>query len=154
MAAIVLLLFSALALLERHTQVQVGVIAPALLGVLVLVLALLQRRPAWLIPAGVLLGAGAGVLAGRFVSAGVTVDQALFLLCLGGGFALITAFSQFAFRQKVRWPLIPAGVLAALGLLHLAGAEARQGWRLFQQVWPFLALSLAAWLYFTPGRRR
>ena len=86
--AIVLGLVAGLALLDRSTSVQLGVVAPALLGLLFLVLALFQRKPAWLIPAGILLGVGAGLLAERFVSAGAAVDRAIFFLCFGGGFAL------------------------------------------------------------------
>lgn len=153
-AGIVLLLVAVLALLERYVALNLGQIAPLLIGVAFLVWSLMARQVGMLIPAGILIGVGAGLLAERMVTAGVAVDRALFFGCVAGGFALITLLAKLAFRQSVRWPLIPALVLAVIALVQLAGVEFREVGRLFRQLWPFAALALAAWLLLSSSRSK
>ena len=150
---LVLLVLAVLALLERSATLTVGQIAPTLLGLGFLVAALLSRQSAFVVPAGILLGLGAGILAERYVTAGVAVDRALFFGCLAAGFASVTVLAQLAFRQRLRWPLIPAALLAIIALAQLAGAEMQQGFRLVRQFWPFLALAAGLWLLFAVRRR-
>lgn len=151
-AGLVLLLVAAIALLERFTSLQLGVAAPFLIGAAFLIWALVGRQSPMLIPAGILLGLGSGLILERWLHAGGSVDRAVFLLCFGAGFASITVLSRLAFRQRVRWPLIPAAVMIVLGLLRLGGASLPQAGQVFQQTWPFLALAVGAWLLLS--RRR
>jgi hypothetical protein len=152
--ALVLGLIAGLALLERYVSIPLGLIAPALIGVAFLLWALLARQPAFLIPGGILMGIGGGLIAERLLTAGVAVDRAALLLGMGTGFLLVTVLSKLIFRQRVLWPLIPAGALVVIGLVHLAGADLQQGFRLARQLWPFAALLAAAWLWWSAGRRR
>jgi hypothetical protein len=153
-AGVVLLLVAGIALLERYVAINVGQVAPLLIGVAFLVWSLLARHVGLLVPAGILIGVGAGLLAERFVTAGVAIDRALFLGCLAGGFALITLLAKLAFRQSVRWPLIPGLVLAVIAVFYLAGAEFRQAGQFFRQLWPFAALVVAGWLLLGSARTK
>jgi hypothetical protein len=143
-AGLVLLAVAAVALLDRYVALRLGVAAPLLIGLGFVIWSLVARNPALLIPGGILTGLGGGLVVERMLSAGPAIDRAVILLGLAFGFALISILTRMAFRQRVRWPLIPALVLMIVGGVHLAGAELRQVTRLLYQFWTYIALAVAA----------
>lgn len=151
-AGAVLVVVALAALLDRYTEVNFGLIAPLALGVGFLVWSLIAREWGLLIPGGVLVGIGAGMVMQRVVNAGAAWDQALFFWCFAAGWGLIWALSRAFFRRNVMWPLIPGGIMLVLGFGQLWQGEMQTVWRSVSTWWPFLLLAVAAWLWFGPGR--
>lgn len=150
----ILLLLALTVLIDRYTALEAHLVAPLVLGLAFLAWALLAREPALLVPGGILSGLGAGVLARRAVSGGAVLDDALFLLCFGAGWGLITLLNRTSFNRQVWWPLIPGGIMALLGVLQLAGPTFRGVWRSAGNLWPFVVLGVALWLLLSGPRRR
>jgi hypothetical protein len=150
---LVLLVIAVVALMERYLALRLGLVAPLLLGLAFLVWSLVARRVGLMIPGCILTGLGVGLLAERYLAAGVPVNRAAFFFGLGGGFLLISLLGRVVFREKIYWALIPGLVLAGIGAFHLGGADLRQIGRVFTQIWPFLLLLVAAWFLFSSNRR-
>ncbi|HEX2100519.1 MAG TPA: hypothetical protein VHF69_07640, partial [Candidatus Synoicihabitans sp.] len=141
-------------LLGRYFAVNLGLVAPSLLGLGFILWSWLARQPGFLVPGGVLTGVGAGLLAERWLTSGYAIDRAAFFACFAAGWGSITWFSHIGFRRRVRWPLIPAAVMVAIALFHLGGADFRTFWRTVSPWWPLVLLVLGAWLVWSPGRRK
>jgi hypothetical protein len=100
------------------------------------------RRYGLLIPAGILIGLGLGIVLEDFRVQGEPV-----VLGLGLGFLAIYAadFLTSGARAPGRWwPLIPGAILTVI-----AGAESTfgaEGARLIEVGWPILLIAAGAWL--------
>ncbi len=151
-AAGVIFAVALVTLAERYTSLQVGLMFPLLLGLGFLGWSLLAREWGLLVPGGVLIGIGGGLVMQRAISWGAAWDQALFFFCFAGGWALIWLLSRAFFRRNVWWPLIPGGVMVVLGFGQLWQGEMRSLWQTLAAWWPFLLIAVAAWLWF--GCRR
>jgi len=107
----------------------------------------LTRRDQWwaLIPAGTLLTLA--LATGLETAIGEGAFVGIFFLGLAATFALV----YFTPRPEGRrvWPLIPAGVLAALGVIFLAAETS-----LFAFVWPVVLLLAGGYLLVRAVRRR
>jgi hypothetical protein len=104
------------------------------------------RVAALLIPGGILVGIGAGALLRP------EYGNAVFLLAMAGGFALISGLTYVFFQKWVRWPVYPAGGLAFAGALQLAGSGLRQLLGDFAPYWPYALIAIALYLLFTKPR--
>ena len=107
----------------------------------------LTKRDQWwaLIPAGTLLTLALAIAVESAVGEGAFVG--IFFLGLAATFALV----YFTPRPegKTVWPLIPAGVLAVLGVIFLAVETS-----LFGFVWPVVLLLVGGYLLLRGIRRR
>jgi hypothetical protein len=123
--------------------------------VLVIGLALLAgflatRGYGFLVPGGIVTGVGVGILLTEaYPSAG-----GLFLLSLAAGFASIWVLGAiFRLREHHWWPLIPAGILATIGVVSLIdqGGQFRDLSRL---AWPIALVVIGALIVLRAATRR
>jgi hypothetical protein len=147
-AAGVLLAVAAVALLGQYLPLNWREGFVLLLGVGFVVWAGLARSRGLLVPGGVLVGVGTGILLrGEY-------GHGAFLFSMAGGFLLISLLSSLMFgREKsVWWPIFPAGGLAFAAVMATAGPEAREWWRAVQPFWPWALVAVALYLLFTKPR--
>jgi hypothetical protein len=117
-AGIILIALGGLFLLGEYLRVG-GEAIVALIGAAFLVAYALTRQYGFLVPGGIMTGLGIGIIYEDRVSAG----GAPVLLGLGAGFVLIYAVSALRGRMPGDWwPLIPGGILAAIGLMLASDA--------------------------------
>ncbi len=86
------------------------------LGIIFIGWALLVRNFGLLIPGGILLGVGAGIVLVEAEVPGFH-EGAAFMIPFGLGWLLITLLSPLTARQVQWWPLIPGGIILGIGLL-------------------------------------
>jgi len=151
---LVLLAVAAVALVERHTVWRAADALPLLLGVAFIGWALAGRVRGLLIPGGILTGVGAGILAEQWLGRGAGSRDGWFLLCFAGGWLLIPLLSLAGFRRRMLWPLIPAAVLAVIGLSQLGYPEFGHVWREARDYWPYALIALGLALLFSLPRRK
>ena len=154
LTAVILLIIAALALLARIATVPVGHAIPLIMGVIFVVAAALTRRDGYLVPGGILSGLGTGLLLQRLMSHGRAVDEAIFLLCLAGGFGLITLLNTALFRRRVLWPLWPGIILGVIGLATLTRMNLQSVFTVAGDYWPLILIAVALWLLFTRGSKK
>lgn len=154
LTAVILLLIAALALIARVATVPVGHAIPLIMGVIFIVAAALTRKDGYLVPGGILTGLGAGLLVQRLMSHGRALDEALFLLCLAGGFGLITLLNTAMFRRRMLWPLWPGIILGVIGLATLTRMNLQSAFKVTGDYWPLILIGIAVWLLFTRGGKK
>lgn len=151
---VVLLGVAALALIERHTTYRAGDALLLLLGVAFIGWAIMGRVCGLLIPGGILLGLGAGVLAERWLGYGGGHRDGVFLLCFAGGWVLIPVLTLIFFRRVIWWPLIPGAVIGLTGLGKWGYPELGWLWLDAHDVWPYALIVLALVLLFKAPRQK
>jgi hypothetical protein len=126
-----------------------------LIGTVLLVVSVLRNFRGPVVPAGVLLGLGAGFLLGEPLDRWMP-GWATLLLGLGGGLLLAAGLDRAAGRERHPSPLISGVVLIAIALVTALGANFRlpdtvfdAAWRL----WPFAVL-VAGGILVLRGLRR
>ena len=147
-AGVALVVLGAFALLGQLIQGSFwGTLFLPGLGLFFIVWGLIARRPGLIIPGGILIGIGAGSLlvGGPYATLPSKGQGGVIMLALGGGFLLVTFFTIFL--GKVHWwALIPAVVLAVIGL-GLVGESA--GWdvmRYLSTAWPIALIVVGVFL--------
>jgi hypothetical protein len=84
-------------------------------GITCLIAFVLTREYGWAVAAGIIGGLGVGVVLSSFVSD--PTDGMVFMLSLAGGFAAVWLLGFVADPpERNPWPLIPAVILAAVGI--------------------------------------
>jgi hypothetical protein len=120
-----------------------GVMFLGFIGLSFAIVYLMDRAKWWaVIPAGVMLTLMATSMAGLFDSG--IISGGIFFLGLALTFTVLALLPTPAGR--LRWPLIPAGILGFMGILILAASA-----HLMQILWPVALIILGVWLFF--GRR-
>lgn len=149
-AAAVLLLVAAFALLRDYIPISAREGGVALLGVGFIVWAGVARTAGLLIPGGILVGVGAGIVLRQ------ELGSAAFLFSMAGGFLLIPLLSSIMFRQarNFLWTVFPAGGIALAGLVQVGGREVRVLLREIGPFWPYVLIVVALWLFFVKPRDR
>lgn len=127
------------------------------IGVAFLASGIASRRAGLLVPAGILLGLATGALLARVPLWG-TVDETkggIMILCLGGGFGLVTLLSALFTDTKNWWALGPGGLFAVLGgaLLIGHGAIDVVGHTL-EVAWPLALVAVGVALMLRVRRRQ
>jgi hypothetical protein len=144
-AAVVLLFVAGAALFGHYLPFNWRESLPLLLGVGFIVWAALARVRGLLVPGGILVGVGAGVMLRA------EYGNAAFLLAMAGGFLLVAGLAAVLFGKEKGWlwPLWPAAGLAFAGFVQLAGPDARKWFHAVQPFWPYALIVVALFLFFT-----
>lgn len=125
-----------------------------LLGAIFFVLSALRRFRGPLLPAGVLLGLGAGLLLREPLEPRLP-HWATILLGLGAGFLLVSAIDRLVGRRRQPPPIVPGAVLTGIALAEAAAhaLSVDNVFTLLEPVWPFLFLAAGLFLVLTALRR-
>ena len=127
---------------------------PAVLGAAFLLAGVLRREAGWLIPGGVL----SGIALGAYLSDGPSAlargdgEGGLFLLGFSAGWFATWALSALRTPDTLWWALIPAGVMAAIGLAVLGGGVWLSLLGVVGSLWPVGLVAGGAYLLYR-GRR-
>jgi hypothetical protein len=118
------------------------------LGLIFLVWGLATRTFGLVIPGGVLGGIGLGVFLTELPLDGMTdtASGGLFLLGFSLGWALITLLSPLTTERIQWWPLIPGGIMAAIGAVLLLGGFGLQLLTLIGVAWPLILVVIGVYL--------
>ena len=126
-----------------------------LLGAIFFLLSALSRFRGPLLPAGVLLGLGVGMLLREPLEPWMSPWAAI-LLGLGGGFLLVSAIDRSVGRRREPRPIVPGVVLIGIAAAEAAARAfpMRNPLARLELVWPFLLLAAGLLLVVTALRRR
>jgi hypothetical protein len=127
-----------------------------LIGTILLAVSALRHFRGPLVPAGVLLGLGAGFLLGDPLERWMP-GWATLLLGLGSGLLLVCALDRAAGRERRPTPLVPGLVLIAIALVTAISANLVIPEAFFDaawKLWPFALLAAGAILVLQALRRR
>jgi hypothetical protein len=119
------------------------------LGLGFLAWGILARQVGFLIPGGILSGIGLGVIVtqtGIGGEMGSEQSGALFLLSFAAGWLLITLLSAVFTTETQWWPLIPGGIMAAIGSALLIGDPALTVLEFAGRVWPVALIIIGVYL--------
>jgi hypothetical protein len=118
-----------------------------LLGVLFLAWGLLSREVGLLVPGGILVGIGAGVLFMQAYQSAVgdMAAAGTFLLIFAAGWVMIT-LAALIIHKTVWWPLVVAAVLAVVGAGLIIGGPALTVLEALGKLWPLVLVGLGAWM--------
>ena len=124
-----------------------GLIVPAL-GLIFLASGLLTRTFGLVIPGGILGGIGLGIALteGPLAGLGEPAQGGVFTLAFAAGWLLIALLSRFTTSAFQWWPLIPAGILALVGGLLVAGEAGLQILKAIGYAWPVALIVVGAWI--------
>lgn len=108
------------------------------LSLIFLVWGAVTRTVGLLIPGGILAGIGLGVflIEAPFSQQWEPTKGGIFMLSFALGWVLITVMSWLFTANTHRWPLIPGGIIALLGVLTLTGGT---GLEILAPVWVFVS---------------
>ena len=129
-----------------------GLLFLPLLGLIFLLWGAGARNAGLMIPGGILSGIGQGLFLTEGPLAFLKGDQvgAVFLLCFGAGWMLITLLTALFTDETHRWPLIPGSILALIGGSLLAGGIAldvvRMLGEIINRLWPAALIGFGLYL--------
>jgi len=129
-----------------------------LLGIIFLASGIIAGKRGLLIPGGILLGIGVGTLlvAHYLTPPSEEMQGGIFMLAFAGGWVLITLLSLVVkdAEDQTRvmwWPLIPGGIIGAIGAALLLGEKGQVALEYFGKGWPVILI--AGGLYLILRRR-
>lgn len=146
-AGILLITIGASLLLFRI--INLSELFPLFLGLAFLVSGALTRKPGLIIPGGIIGGVGLGILAMNYNPLIAEQDPAaggLFLLGFAAGWLSIPLFTRLFTGSTEWWPLIPGGILAAIGALILSGETGLAILKVLGDYWPLFLVAAGAWM--------
>lgn len=129
-----------------------GLVLP-LLALFFILLGMLFRSAALMVPGGIFLGLAVGVYVVDWIApARDGVGGGLFMLAFGAGWALIPLLGALFADETPLWPLIPGGILALVGLALVAGGPGQTLLGVIGSLWPLALIALGIGLLY--GMRR
>jgi hypothetical protein len=140
-AGAILVAVGLLTLVGQIPGIEIGLYFLPALSLIFFVAGFASRNVGLLIPAGIIMGVGAGSILVTELPLSGTAEGGAFMLALAGGFALIT-LSGLVLRKFMYWPLIPAAFIALFGVALLSGETGLSALKMLRYVWP-VALILA-----------
>ena len=132
-AGVVLVLFGLGFYMARKLDAVGSEVIMLIIGAAFLVGYFYQKAHALLIPAGILLGLGAGGLLQERL---LWHDQWI-QLGLGGGFLAIYVIARIYERTSHWWPLIPGAILIFIGV-----PKTKEIWELMKANWPLILVAI------------
>lgn len=145
---IALIALGAVALLAQLNVVaSAGILIVPMLAIIFLAWGLLTRSFGLVIPGGILAGIGLGIVLVENASAwNEETTGGLFLLCFAAGWLLISLLSLLTSSGFQWWPLIPSGILAAVGGLLIAGDAGLKVLQVAGYAWPLALVAAGVWV--------
>lgn len=125
------------------------------LGIAFLAWAFYTRRFGFAIPGCILTGLGVSVFLSQRISG--LEDSAMggvVILGLGLGFLAITLVAPYFHEKRTLWPLIPAGIMALIGVPLLIGGQALNLVAWMGVLWPVILIAVGLMLLFAPRPQR
>lgn len=127
-------------------------IVPAI-GLVFLISGLVTRNRGLLIPGGIVGGVGGALIVMQALGDRLTENGkgGLFLLVFSLGWLLIAVLSLVVPNEEGKyrfmyWPLIPGGILAAIGALVIQGESGLQVLNYIGQGWPVVMIGIGLYL--------
>lgn len=146
---IALILIGALLLVAQITQsANLALLLPAALGVIFLVWGLVTRTFGFVIPGSILLGIGLGIslITGPFSAMESDPQGGVFMLAFAGGWLLMCLLSPLTTSGFQWWPLIPGGIIGAIGLAVVSGGLGLQLLQIIGYGWPLILVGIGIYL--------
>lgn len=125
----------------------VGAFVLGALGFLFVALSVATRKIGFFIPGAILGGLAVGV---GLEDAGYSLNGSAVVLGLAGGFLAIFVANAYARMPAYWWPLIPGGILAAVGTSQLVGGTEAE--RLVALAWPLVLIAVGVIVLFDRTR--
>lgn len=148
-AGIALILIGLLLLAGQLLQSEaLGLIFLLALGIIFLAWGSVTRQAGLLIPGGILIGLGAGILliTGPFQAMPETARGGIFLLSFAAGWVLIVLFSALFTPRTHWWPLIPASLIGLVGGAVLVSETSPQVLTFINALWPLGLIALGVYI--------
>ena len=148
-AGIALILIGALVMLAQVTQSsELTLLVPAVLGVIFLAWGLVTRTFGLVIPGSILLGIGLGayLITGPYSGLESDAQGGLFMLAFAAGWLMMALLSPFTSSRFQWWPLIPGGIIGAVGLALLSGGYLMQVLQIIGYGWPLILVGIGIYL--------
>jgi hypothetical protein len=148
-AGVILLVFGALMLIGNVTQwAFVGELILPVLGLFFVLASVMARRPALMVPGGILTGLGCGVLVSQMLFVGTPGETqgGIVVFGLALGFLMITPLCYAVAHAAPWWPAIPGGILFVVGLALLIGGQALVALDVLGLLWPVVLIVIGAML--------
>lgn len=125
-----------------------GLLVLPALALIFLAWGLITRTFGLIIPGGILAGIGVGaiLIEQSWLPLTEMAQGGVFLLSFAAGWALISLLSPVVSGKWAWWPLIPGGILAAIGALLLAGETGVRMLELLGYAWPVALIVLGLYL--------
>jgi hypothetical protein len=114
------------------------------IGAIFLVAYWLTRGYSFLVPGAILIGLGTGLF---LAGGGGGKNWCLIPLGLGIGFLLIYILDVFYSRTSNWWPIIPGGLLVAIGLTSLTGFFNLIPYDVWG-FWPLILIAIGGWILY------
>jgi hypothetical protein len=163
LGGVVLILIGVIALIETLVPQSdlLGLLFLPALGLIFLIWGIAAREPGPLVPGGILTGLGVGVLLAQqgvvHPVVGGSVDDtsgAVVLISMGVGFLIITPLSAVFTTRRQSWPLIPGGILVAIGVILFIGGPLLATLNVVRFLWPLALIALGVWVLWRASQRR
>ena len=117
------------------------------LGCFFLAWGILSRRAGPIIPGGILLGIGTGILLTQTITPlGDVTAGGIFMLAFAAGWGLITLLTALFTGRTAWWPLIPGGIMAWIGLTILIGGPALALLAGLGRLWPLVLIAIGVYI--------
>lgn len=117
---LILVAFGVLALLAQFVDItpQIGMMILPVIALVFIAGGIFTRNPGYMIPGGIVGGIALGTLliTGPLANLGEQREGGVFMLAFALGWGLITLLTAVFTPQTHRWPLIPGGIMALIGL--------------------------------------
>ncbi|MEJ5345489.1 MAG: hypothetical protein WHS83_11325 [Chloroflexus sp.] len=124
--------------------IDTGLLILPALAIIFTAVGIRTRCSGWFIPAGILGGIGLGAILTDVLPLTEEAESGVFLLSFAVGWTAIPLLSALFAHERVWWPFIPGGIMAAIGSLLIIGESGvtllevifnQAGW-----VWPLVLI--------------
>lgn len=134
-------------LINQFVTLELGLLFLPGLAFVFLLWGVVSRNPGLMIPGGILAGIGLGALAVESPLANLVEDDGgLFMLFFASGWVLITLFTAVFTKETHWWPLIPASIMALIGLAITFGGLMMTILTLVSKGWPLILIVIGVYI--------
>ncbi|MCB0003814.1 MAG: hypothetical protein KDH86_14815 [Anaerolineae bacterium] len=148
-AGVALILIGALLMIAQITQsANLALLVPIALGVIFLAWGLITRTFGLIVPGSILAGIGLGtyLITGPYSTMESNPQGGVFMLAFAGGWLLMCLLSPLTRSGFQWWPLIPGGIIGAVGLALVGGSFGMQVLQIIGYGWPLILVAVGIYL--------